>query len=428
MPPSPTARARRLAVGLVALALVLRLVFVVADTGFEPFADAADYDRHAVSLATTGAYPESTFVRAGGPTAFRPPAYPALLAAAYAVTGTADDRSRFLAGRVLGALCGTVLVALIGLLALRVWDRRTALVATGLAAVHLPFITVGGALLADGLFAVLVLAAVLAALTARDRAGAARWWLLAATGALAGGATLTRTNGLVVLGVLALVVWGRPWPRRASLVAPLVVVAAGLLVIAPWSARNTAAFGTLVPVSTQSGFTLAGTYNDLARTDPALPAKWRAVVVEPYAAALSRVDLDEAETDRALRAEARGYVREHPGYVLRAGFWNTVRLAGLQGADAERPVAPEIGIGGRLSDLQLHLFQGLALLALAGVLLGALRGRPRVLWVLPALLVLSMVLVTSPNTRYRVAIDAFLVLPAAVAVVGAARRVPGLRR
>lgn len=416
------ARPRLLIAAIVVVALCLRVALAVADPDFRPVADAADYDQHAVTLATSGTYPDSGLV--GGPSAFRPPAYPYVLGGAYRLTGTADSEARWTVGRVVGALLSTLLVILIGALTLRFWDRGTAIVAMALAALYLPLITVGDALLADGLFAVLAVAAVLAALAARPRPSrdSTCWWLVGLAGALAGAATLTRTNGVVVVAVLALAVWGRPWRRPAALAAPVALVAAAAVVIAPWSVRNALAFDAFVPVSTQGGFTLAGTYNDVTRTDPVLPGKWRAIIVEPYASVLDRRGLDEAEADRALRAAAREYVADHPTYVLKVGLWNTIRLAGLQGADAERPVAPEIGVSGRTSDAHVYAFYVLALLAIGGMVAGAFRARPWPLWVLPAALVVSLVFVTSPNTRYRTVIDALLMPPAAVGVVAAATR------
>ena len=62
------------ALAIVVVALCLRLGLVAAQPDFRPFADAEDYDRHAVSLVQTGGYPPSGLVEGGGPSAFRPPA------------------------------------------------------------------------------------------------------------------------------------------------------------------------------------------------------------------------------------------------------------------------------------------------------------------------------------------------------------------
>src|SRR5579884_4125241 len=80
-----------LAALIVVLALVLRVAFVLHDGGYRPYGDAAAFDQVAVSLATHSDYPPSIIAPRGGPSAFRPPAYPFLLAGAYEVTGSAHS-------------------------------------------------------------------------------------------------------------------------------------------------------------------------------------------------------------------------------------------------------------------------------------------------------------------------------------------------
>jgi Dolichyl-phosphate-mannose-protein mannosyltransferase len=106
-----------------------------------------------VSIARGSGYLESRFP-AGGPSAFRPPGYPYFLAGVYKVAG-----HRVRAARLAQALLGTAVVALIALLAWRLWDRRVALIAAALAAVYPPLIIVGTALLTESLFIPLVLGA-----------------------------------------------------------------------------------------------------------------------------------------------------------------------------------------------------------------------------------------------------------------------------
>src|SRR4051794_13498164 len=265
---------------LVALALAVRPAGAptraATPTPFAPLA----FARHARSIVATHGSPGAVHVR-GGPSALRPPAYPLVLAAAYALRGGVaappgagvvfaaghqPPRAQVTAGRVEQALISTLVVVLTGLVAFQVWGRRVALVATGIAAVYLPLVAVGLTLLADPLFVVLVLAALSAALRARvaDRPAVAARWALAA-GALAGLGWLTRSNGYVVLLPLALLVWtSRPWWRARSLALPALLVASAVLVIAPWTVRNALVLHAFVPVSDNAGYTLAGTYNPVA--------------------------------------------------------------------------------------------------------------------------------------------------------------------
>src|SRR5216684_1850209 len=152
---------RAVAVGLLVLALVCRLGVVAATPHFRlppPGFDPPAYDRFGASIARTGAFPDLDH----RPTASYPPGYPYFLGALYAVTGTGGGRVE--AARIAGALLGTLAVGLIGLIAWRVWGRRAALAALGLAAVFPPLLVVGESLLTEALFVPLELAAVAAAL------------------------------------------------------------------------------------------------------------------------------------------------------------------------------------------------------------------------------------------------------------------------
>src|SRR5258708_3940042 len=64
---------------ILAVALVARVGVIVATPHFAPIFDAADFDRHAHSIAAGDGYPPPQ-LGLHGPTAFRPPLYPLALA------------------------------------------------------------------------------------------------------------------------------------------------------------------------------------------------------------------------------------------------------------------------------------------------------------------------------------------------------------
>jgi len=408
-----SAGARRHAVVLIlGVALLLRVGIVVATPGFAPTGDPADYDRHAAAIAQTGRYPPTALAEPGGATALRPPAYPLALAAAYEVTG-----ARFTAGRLLGAGLGTLTVALVLLLGTRLLGARAARWAGAIAAVFPPLIWLNGSLLAEALFLPALLGALLCVDLARDRRRALAW--AAGAGALVGLAVLTRSNGAVlllpVLGGLAAVTRG--WR------APAVALAAVALALAPWAARNAAAFGPVLPLGTQSGYTLAGQYNPVAAAPDDFRAAWRIPEQVPGLAPLfGRPGFDEAALDAELRDRALGFAREHPGHVLAAlglnlgrlfdvgpghGFTTSVSLTEMGVPDALRP------------GLRIASYVVLVLAAAGAVLLLRRRAGPWWLWIAPALLLASVVPLLGP-VRYRAPLDPFLVLLAGAAV--AARR------
>jgi 4-amino-4-deoxy-L-arabinose transferase-like glycosyltransferase len=412
---------------LLLAALAIRLAFVFATPGYELVHDARDYDRHAASLAAGDGYA----LALGRPTAFRPPGYPYLLAGVYTLAGvdTRNDPDGILAARLAGALLGTLVVALIGVLAAQLWGRRAALVAMGLAAIYVPLILVGAAVMSETLFVALLLATLVAALAHRRSRHRYRLALLA--GVLAGLAILTRANAAVLLLPLGLAVWdARPRFGVRALAPPVALFVAAILVVAPWTVRNQVVFGTFVPVSTQLGSALAGTYNDQARTDKENPASWRSVRRVPaYAHIWAGVRTrPEPELDHELREVSKRYIAEHPAYVAQVGWWSTARMLDLTGLEWSRHTTGTIGIAPRWADVSVACFWAFALLALAGACTRRARQAPLFVWLVPVLMYLSVVFLVVETPRYRTGIDPFIVILAALALLSAADARAGFRR
>ncbi len=400
---------------LLAVALVLRLGYVAATPDYTLVADAKDYDFYARSIATGQGYGFSH----GLPTAFRPPGYTFLLAGVYDVAGVAraEADERLPPARIVQAFIGTLAVALIGLIAAQLWGRRVALAALALGAVYLPLILIGGALMSEPLFVVLMLGSLAAAIQHRRSAHGYRWALLA--GFVGGLAVLTRANGLVLLAPLAFGVWTvRPrWSWRA-LAPPALLVAVALATVAPWTVRNAVELHAFVPVSTQLGSALAGTYNDDARHDRANPASWRA---------LKRVDdlrdiygqigtIPEPTLEKQLRSASLHYIGDHPAYVATVAFWTTRRLLELGGLDWARHTYATVSVEPGWANAGIIVFWVVALLAVAGAFTVRARRTPLFVWAVPALMYLSVVFLVVETPRYRSPIDPFVILLAALAV------------
>jgi 4-amino-4-deoxy-L-arabinose transferase-like glycosyltransferase len=187
------------------------------------------------------------------PSAGHPPLWELLLSGVSWLGGTS-----YIAHRLLGCALGAVTVVLIGMLGRRVGGERAGLVAAALAAVYPVMIAADGSLMSEGLYSLLIAAALLLALRLRDRGDARS---AAALGVVVGLAALTRSEALALIALLVLpVALTRP-AGRLRLAA--VAVLATLLVIAPWSARNWAEFGRPVLISTNDGTLLAGANCDI---------------------------------------------------------------------------------------------------------------------------------------------------------------------
>jgi 4-amino-4-deoxy-L-arabinose transferase-like glycosyltransferase len=398
---------------ILAVALALRLTTVALTFDTPTTLDPADFSRTAASIAAGHGYPPTNRAPGGGPSAFRPPGYPVFLGAVYAVAGHEDPA----VGRLAGAFLGTLSVALIGLIALRLWGKRVAMLALAIAAVAPPLVILGTALISEALFVPLVLAAVATALEARRRRRRYRWVI--ATGVLVGLAALTRTNGLILLLPFVLAVAPERSRRRIGAWAPSgALVLAAVLTIVPWTTRNWITLHAFVPISDEIGYTLAGTYNQVSRADRQSPAVW--IEAEHGASPEYARILSEARRERwnevtygdRLQAAAISDIERDPSYVLKVAYWNAVRmfhlgeltLAAKNLHDTDIPRGPAV--------LEVSSFPLLAVLALGGLVTRRARRAPRWLWLIPLCLATS-ILVTG-FIRFRAPIDPFLVMLAAL--------------
>ncbi|MEA2473578.1 MAG: hypothetical protein QOE06_1493, partial [Thermoleophilaceae bacterium] len=289
-------------IGVVALALVMRVALLAATPHFTPIYDAAEYHGLARSIAHDGGYPPSFFAKVGTASATRPPAYPYLLGATYAVAGDS-----FTSARVLGALLGTATVGLIVLIALRLWGRRPALAAGLLAALYPPFV-LADAPVSEALFVPMVLALVLLMVSRPQPSGRAAVGTAAGVGALVGLAALTRSNGLALLLPASVWVWQTGLPRRRRLLLGLVVVATTVVVLSPWLVRNAREFDAFVLISTQDGSNLAGTYNATAARHGPLRGVWIPPALLPEFQPLIRSRFDEEQINSRLRSAGLHYI------------------------------------------------------------------------------------------------------------------------
>ena len=404
---------------IVALALVLRLATIAADTGYLPEQDAWDYDRHARSIADGDGFPDSYYVLDRGPSALRAPGYPYFLGTLYAVSGNSIAVGRF-ANAALGALA----VFLLYLIASRVWGRRVGLLAAILMAVFPPLVLLSRELLSEPLFIVLELGMVLSVLEFR-RLRELRWAALA--GLLFGLAALTRNPGPALAIPLVLGLWVlRPRLSRRAAMAPAVALLCAVLVIAPWTVRNATEFGRFIPITSGTGFAMAGTYNGASQEDDADPGSWRTPRVAPeYTALFLTPGIDEGTLDATLRSKAIAFALGHPLYVAQVTGWNLLRLFELSGGSVVDPFTGPVetrGIGSA-DPLSERVALALAvLLAVAGAV-AIVRSRrpavrriatgPRFLWLVPILLIL----VAAPINglpRQRTPVDPFILILAAI--------------
>jgi 4-amino-4-deoxy-L-arabinose transferase-like glycosyltransferase len=389
-------------------AAAARAAVILATPHYHPINDSADYDRYAVSLANHATYPPSTL---GGPTAFYPPGFPVLLAFVYKLVGVGSASTRWEAGRVAQAMLGVIAVALIFLIGRRLWGRNVGLLAAGLAALYPPLVLAGSSLMSEPLCIALMLAAVLAALVHRQSPRGL--WYAVLAGVLAAVVAMTRGNGFFFVLPLLFLVWSER-PRRAqrSLRAPLALLAATVIALAPWAIRNTIVFHQFVPLGTETGYAFSGTYNDTARNDHKYPALWQPTIGPTLRLHADR-RLNEADISNRLITQSIDFARAHPGYPFEVAGWSFLRLLNLQGPGLERAVAGVWGYPKWLAVVSVYAFWLVALFAILAVIMRAAAGAPWAFWACPLALIAPTLLFLG-LTRYRVPADPFVLLLAAL--------------
>ena len=417
----PTTRSGwHLVFAVLGVALVLRVAVVLATRHYAPLTDAGDFDRIASSLASGHGYGNAVVPPAHGPSAFRAPGYSFVLAFVYLVFGGHS----WTAGRIENVFIGTVLVALIGVIAAQLWSRRIAIVAMGLAAVYPVFLVIGSGLELEPLLVSLMLGALAAGLQARRQPALRRWPILA--GVLTGLAILTRETGFLVLPAVIWLVWQsrreNSEPMRRRVLASLTVVAVALVIVAPWTIRNAVTLHAFVPVSTSDGVGLAGTYNNTSLHD-------RAIWITPWSdptdgrVLLALHNPSEVKVDDVLVKSSLDMIEKHLNYPLTVAFWNTYRLFDLDGGHYDLQNARYIPFSSKLLKAAIASSYVVWLLAIVGLCFREARRVPIAVWTIPVLLYLFIVFLLPAQIRYRSTIEPYFVLLASLPISWAIDRV-----
>ncbi|MGB9185364.1 MAG: glycosyltransferase family 39 protein [Solirubrobacteraceae bacterium] len=427
-------RASLVAVILIA-ALALRIGYIES-TPYHAINDAGTYNRLASMVARTGDYdtgnrPGSGAGGSRGPTAYFPPGFPYFLAAVDVLDGHQSGRRPAISGeRIAMAVLGTATVGLIGLVGLEALGGAVAVIAMLLAAVYPVLIEESGTLVAENLVVVLILAALWAGLRARRAVRPYAW--IAGAGVLTGLATLTHQNAALILIPLGFAAVGaarsaaaQPTSRRRSLGVLALLLACAAAPILPWTIRNAVELHAFVPISTETGITVVGTYNREAANYAPVPYKWIFYIRLPEDRALfhNAGRYTEPALSNRLVSQTLSYIGAHPLAPLDVGWHNLRRMLELEGTAAWHDSARAIGLSVSTARTGVVAFWIMSGLALLGAFTRSARRAPRWLWSVAVLMALSVLFVNVETPRFREPIEPFLVLLAACAVASALSRV-----
>ncbi|WP_437669820.1 hypothetical protein [Sorangium sp. So ce131] len=282
----------------IALLLIAGLVYSLRLGDALRYYDEREYFKIASYLADRGEYT----LNRDGPTAFRPPGYPALIAALL-LSGAGVVLIRF-ANFVL--LAGSLLLT--HHLVKRAAGVRAGLIAVGLALAYPVFFYTAGTLYPQTVAAfllVLSLALLFRGAGAADPAplprgaGRARLWSAALAGVAMGALTLVVPTFLFLLPLLFLLLWP---DLRSAVVAAAALVA----VVGAWSVRNYLAFDSFVLVSSNSGLNFL-----LGNSEQATGGSGVNVDISHHLRDAAAAGLNEIERDAYLRSQGVRYVLEN---------------------------------------------------------------------------------------------------------------------
>lgn len=370
-------------------AFALRLGYVLTIAADTKGVDTVYYHVQANLVAKGRGFLDPFALRGDGverASALHPPGWTLLLAVAslLGLTSYADHRA-------VGAVTGAAAVLLVGVLGTRLAGARVGCIAAVVAACNPVIVAIDGSLMSESLAGVFVLLAVIVALDVWRRPSV---WRCVGLGALLGLATLTRSDSLglvVLLAVPAIWLAGGTLGTRALRVG--IVAATCLVVLAPWTIRNAVEFGRLVPVSTNDGAHLAGANCDAVYSGRDI-GLWNF-----YCAAIpvQHFEGDEAERSVVQRDAAIDYVTDH---LDRAPLVAAVRVLRTFGFWAPRTAYDE-GVPSGFADLGIWFHWLTIPVIIGGVVVAWRRRVPLWPFASMAIFVAVVAAVGSGITRFR---------------------------
>ena len=383
--------------GILALALLARLAFVALAPPRILWSDGVEYEQIGRSLVEHGTYGLQTL---------RPPGYPTLIAAVYAVFGP-----HLLALRLVEVVIGTIAVGLIGVIGARLFGRPAGLISGACAAIHPVLAFLPATQYSEN---TLLLPVVLAfgTLFAGWRQGGLWRWALA--GLWFGVAILIRPNVVLMLPGLAVgLALALRRERRAWLLPALVCGVAIALTLVPWTVRNHRVIGHWYFVATGGGRQFWIGNNPRADADTRV-SLW----FDPDLDARLDQLPDPIAKEHLLYQEGLAFMRAHPG---RAAFLYLCELRNQFALWPETHTQVYVNSSSRNA-------QGLAsLFIFAGVLLSLLRLRThQELWpLLGAVLTYSLGCAFYYSImRYRLVVEPCLLWMAGLGWAATLRRWP----
>ena len=271
------------AIAIFCLALLVRVLYnSIVARQYYPLYDSLAYQTIGFNIIKEHCFCLHPYIS----TVYRAPLWPFILGGLSLVFGPGDYFAR-----ILLSLIGSGTCVLVYLFARDMFNSRIGIIAGIAAAIYPELYIYDGWLYTESLYLFLLFAiCYLLFRIQRARTGKIGLWLLC--GALLGLLSLTRPNGIVVIGIVVawaiVMIWLKVLKRRPAIAGFIAAALLACALIAPWTVRNYVVSHSFVPVATGDGTVLLGAYNDVILTNPYYygiwrdPLRTRPDVAEPY--------------------------------------------------------------------------------------------------------------------------------------------------
>jgi hypothetical protein len=389
--PRPNRRELMWIVGAVALALAIRIVYIIATKDHALAGDEIEYDLEA-KLAADGHWLQTTTPYGDAhASVWKAPGYPVFLSVLYTILGS--EAWRAILAQVL--IFTPISIVVTWLLGRHLFGVTAGVLAALLLAVYPNAWQYDVGLYSEVIATPLGIAMLLVVFSTKELT----WRRVTIVGVMLGLLLLIKPAALLWVTGIA-VVWWSVRGLRAGTGWIAATVAIAILVVAPYSIRNATLDGPWVPLSLQtaSGY---GTFNDDAALDGTHPWAWRPETKRDRE--LFQVKRTDGELYNELNKRVREYIKDNPSSLVKAFARN-----GVQRTWDLRPlnqVNYELQFEGRttaVADIGWLMYIVLGLMTLLALWrLWRAKRRTLVLALLAVALAASAGYSTAGGTRYR---------------------------
>lgn len=330
------------AISVFCLALLVRVIysFTVAGTYF-PLYDSLQYQTIGINFVTQHCF----CLHPGVTTVYRAPLWPVILGGFSLFFGHSD-----LPGRLFLSVLDAGTCLLIYLFARDLFGRRFGLIAGLVAVIYPDLFIYTGWLYSEALFTFLLFALCYGLYRIQCTRGEKKW-LWPVCGLLLGLLSLTRPNGILVIGLFllwaAILAWRKMLSRTATTRGALLATLLALVIIAPWTVRNYVDSHSFIPVATGDGTVMLGAYNNVV-LDPTLNyAEWLGtwrnplISVPQVANQFPKINCPatcEVTREATYNQAAWQWIQAHPRQTLQLYMLHFINMWRPDAIEADLPV------------------------------------------------------------------------------------------